>query len=446
MENIIVNELKKYVKRYCFIKKIDKQSCDAMTKQICDNFINNNFDFEKNIKFRNATKLNKKRLIAYYEPNSTEYFLTAYIAKVITKQTKLKFANAQKKVNLLLDCISKVKNINDFAIVQFDFKNFYNSLSSEYVYNYFLKKYNFENDDNMLLKNYFKSVLYTFAGLRPSNFIGELILQAFEKQLKQNLQDNNLIDCIRYGDDYIVFFDKVYLAEDIAKIIKLTVNQVFYEKSIYLKHKNKVCVHLFDNKFSYVTKKQLPFDIDYLGYLVTIKNTENQLDYEIDVSPFLKKFFVKDLKETILKNYKNVEKLRMLIKLKTRRLVFRKFSILEGTQIISLNYPQNRNVIIKNLSKISSDGLKFYKNEIKNIFNELNLPVPYYLKNKNENSGYCLYANLIKKRTVLLHPKIGLSKNKILDISKKIGLNTENNDTNLEKKLIYELKNKKKTL
>lgn len=446
MQNKIVDELKKYVKRYCLIRKIDKAQSNAIINSVCDDYLNGNFDFENSLKFRKVTKFNKKRLIAYFEAGSVEFFLSKYIASVIKKQTDLKFALVSDTVNLLINSLVKVENVNDFAIVQFDFKNYYNSLCSEYIYNKFLKNYVFDKTENELLKNYLFSVPYMFAGLTPSNFIGELVLGKFQKELKTNFLKTNLIDLVRYGDDYILLFNKTHKIEEVTKTISITVNQVFFDKTIKTQHKNKVKVHLSGSKFSYITKKDLPYEINYLGYSVKIKKDADKLDYEIGVSPLLQKFYHAEMKDVILQNQSDTEKLRTLIKLKTRRLVYKKYSILEGTQIVSLNYTQNKNLIFEHLAKISPESLTFYRFEIRNLFEELGIKLPYYLKDDNEKSGYSLYSNLIRKKTVLIHPKIGYNKNTLQSTASKLKLNLKDKSTSPQEKLIDILKNKKKTL
>lgn len=446
MENKITNELKKYVKRQCAINNItDKAVIENITNRVMSDYTNKNYDFASKLKFKKIVYWNKKRLLAYFDnPLSVEFILSKYITRIIKEKSKVKTMSFHNMAKSIIDGISSIKSNQNFTIVKFDFVDYFNSLPSEYIYKKFLSKLDFNQEEKTLVENYSNAIPYCFAGLTPSTVIaGEVVSQKFSELLKFNFKNQQLIKCLHYGDDFILLFNNHISNDEVIKILKQTEKEMFFDESISIKHKNKVKIHINSEKYKYISKNDLPTTLEFLSYEFTIFEKNDKLDYQIGLSPLFKVLQYDKLKKLISNNYENVEKLRILLKFHSRRFVFQNKSVINGLQLVSLNYTQDKHLMRKNISKIEQNSLLFYKNSILNIFNELNIPIPYYLKDNNEFSGYSLYGNLLKNRTIVIHPKIGLNKQALLRIIQKIEPEKLTTDySKLEKNMIEILKTK----
>ena len=194
MEDKIVIELKKYVKRQCKIKHItEKQVIQDITYKVCYDYLNGNYDFAENLKFRKKVTWGKKRLIATYDDMSVEYFLSVYVAQLLKKQINFDIPKFHSTAETFINNLQKISNIKKFTIIQFDFIDFFNSHSQEYIYKKFLSKFKLDSIEKILLENYFYSVPFSFAGLMPSNTIAEIIYHKIKESLISNLKNYNLI-------------------------------------------------------------------------------------------------------------------------------------------------------------------------------------------------------------------------------------------------------------
>ena len=59
------------------------------------------------------------------------------------------------------------------------------------------------------------------------------------------------------------------------------------------------------------------------------------------------------------------------------------------------------------------------KNVIIDAFQTQNIPLPYYLKDKSIDSGYNLYHNFINNKSIVLNPKFGYSRQKLVSMLKQ---------------------------
>ena len=94
---------------------------------------------EENINFNGQkehfilTQHEKKRFGYKYDKNSLEYIVCLYLKKRIDKEFKIIFPNRNKIIKSLFGTLTLLKNMQDFTIYKFDFKDFFNSISNDYV-------------------------------------------------------------------------------------------------------------------------------------------------------------------------------------------------------------------------------------------------------------------------------------------------------------------------
>ena len=173
IEGCMENRIKFMVKKYCFKNKIhDFDEINKMQNDILFKYNNNQYNFEDKISYKLYTS-NKKRKLALIEDGSVECFVVKVLNKIVQNKIKPKFKSRNQIIIELFDNLKLLHNFKDFTIVRFDFKNYFDSISSEYVFNKSLVNYNFSKTEFDLLKQYIKSMPYCKAGMPLSNIFAE---------------------------------------------------------------------------------------------------------------------------------------------------------------------------------------------------------------------------------------------------------------------------------
>jgi hypothetical protein len=100
-------------------------------------------DLSYNFSNSNSIILNKngkKRFVKQFlNPYSTESVLCQCIKQILDRVFKVKYPNRNKSIRALFGILTAVKKMSDFTIIKFDFKDYFNSVSTMYVYEKFLK-------------------------------------------------------------------------------------------------------------------------------------------------------------------------------------------------------------------------------------------------------------------------------------------------------------------
>lgn len=95
---------------------------------------NSNYDFSA-VKAMKIKQNEKERLVKQYtEPYSAENILCQCIKQILDKVFKIKYANRGKISKELFSIIPATIQMADFTIVKFDFKDYFNSVSTIYVF------------------------------------------------------------------------------------------------------------------------------------------------------------------------------------------------------------------------------------------------------------------------------------------------------------------------
>lgn len=144
-------------------------------------FNNSTFNFE-NSKSIILNQSDKKRLVKKYDDvYSPENILCQSIKQILDRAFKIKYPNRNKTTRTLFSVLSAVIQMSDFTIVKFDFKDYFNSVSSIYVFEKYLKYNILDRHEIDLIKAFAYSTKYAYAGLCTSNAIAEIIARFFEK-------------------------------------------------------------------------------------------------------------------------------------------------------------------------------------------------------------------------------------------------------------------------
>ena len=77
--------------------------------------------------------------LPFIDDFSTENILCQCIKQILDREFKIKYPNRNKISKSLFNVIGTIKHMSDFTIVKFDFKDYFNSISSVYVYDKIMK-------------------------------------------------------------------------------------------------------------------------------------------------------------------------------------------------------------------------------------------------------------------------------------------------------------------
>ena len=272
----------------------------------------------------------------------------------------------------LFDIVNALRNMNTYTIFRFDFEDYFNTVSCEYVFKKFISKESLEREQMELLRKYVSSVKYAYAGLNTSNIFCEIIAQQFDECLNRQLQNAGLIYYRRYIDDGIMIFNKPIQPADCNKIVKLALQEVYYDNTIDVSQ--KCTTRLNHAKTKYISAQNIipqgvPASFDFLGYKfeLTPSLRNNKLTTEI-------KYGITDAKidkytkriDKIIKEYKNhndMELMRHQLKAFCCRTVYqitRYKSLIWKTKGFISNYQELR----YRLDSLTNDTESFLKNAV----------------------------------------------------------------------------------
>ena len=178
--NEIIDVIENYIKKQFKISNVtDTQTQTKILDRIKKQYINKDIDFKSKIKFKRIISLGKKRSVAYFgDKFCLEYYLVKYFVHDIKDMQNKGLANMKVPTQKILNYLDKSIKNDHFTIIRFDFKNYYNNLSSEYIYDKFIKYFKLKDTERYFLEQYVKQVPYCFAGLSemPYVFIMAMIL------------------------------------------------------------------------------------------------------------------------------------------------------------------------------------------------------------------------------------------------------------------------------
>lgn len=104
----------------------------------------------------------KKRVIYSFPKLSVENMLSHYLKQQLDRAFHIKYASRSKIINLLFNTLVATKNMNDFVIVRADFKSFFDSVKSEYVYEKYILPSIIKREDKQLLEKYVENFKYCY--------------------------------------------------------------------------------------------------------------------------------------------------------------------------------------------------------------------------------------------------------------------------------------------
>ena len=138
----IEKEIERAVKRIAALDtKSEKSSAelDRIISMVKTSMETSAFDFGKTTSLVLNQKGKKRRVKQYEDLYSAESVLCQCIKQILDRVFKVKYPNRNKTIKELFSVLAATVQMSDFTIVKFDFKDYFNSISSVYVFEKYLK-------------------------------------------------------------------------------------------------------------------------------------------------------------------------------------------------------------------------------------------------------------------------------------------------------------------
>ena len=408
----------------------NREELEEIINKVKQDYEQGNYDFKKSTHLA-IKQGNKVRHTRSFEMFSCEETLCIYLKRLLDKKYYIKYPNRNGYIHSLFDIVSALRNMNDFVIFKFDFTDFFNSVSSEYVYKKYISQRSFERYQNDLLATFVEQTKYAYAGLNTSNIICEIIANHFDELLSLKLQDQGLIFYRRYIDDGILIFNKRISEADCYRVINEVIDSVFLDNSILVSKKCTTQLNMAKTKYISV------FDLannhnsdcfDFLGYefvLTPSIDNHNKLTTDFKFGITQKKIdkYTKRV-DDIVKKYKkhnDIELLRHQLKAFCCRTVYqipRYKTLVWKTKGFIANYQELR----YRLDQLTPSTENFMKNIVYSVISANAVPTPYFLKSSRDESVYSLYNNMEKYRTLLFVEPIGINIDGLKKMCEQLGV------------------------
>lgn len=411
---------------------IPAKTLDDHHSRIKEDFAKRKIAFS-DMESKTITKNGKKRFIKQYaEKLSSQNILSHCIKKILDRSFKIQYPNRNKKIKSLFNILKSVLQMSDFTIVKFDFKDYFNSISVQYVLNKIIINKINDRLELDLLKDFADKTRYAYTGLKTSNAIAEIIASFFDSVLKKELLSRGLLFYERYIDDVVMIFNENISETEIKSILDNNLLNVFHDKKIECTYRCKTKFN--KNKFKYISKKfpNTQESFDYLGYEFFFCKNSNNLSLKYGITLEKRDKYERNLKNLIAhyknknsSDYDNLELLRHRIIAFTSRQVYlnKKFkSNIWKVKGFIANYAELRFVISADLLEKGTED--FLKTIVSKHISTL--PCPYKLHK------YSLYDNMKKNKTLLLVNNVGYNYNALVNLCSKVDISC--NDSNGKKR------------
>ena len=409
------------------IKIIVNNAIEAYDKQT--------FDFKSFVRL-NLYKNGKQRKVIMYKPFSPEELLCIFLKRVLDRKFHISYPNRNEFVRTLFNITSAIKDMSDYTIFKFDFSDFFNTVSSEYVYHKYIKQAALERYQDKLMSNFVQATKYAFAGLNTSNILCEIIAQDFDRLMIQQFSKHGIILYKRYIDDGIIILNRYVDRNDCLKLINDVIDEVFNSLLNIKLLPCKTTLNL--SKVKYIAGRHLILNgpsksFDFLGYefeLTKTKSSKREITsfkYGITqdkIDKYSKKI-ENIVKEYITSSDKDMELLRHRVKAFTHRSVYQincYKNIIWKNKGFLANYCELR----FRMDSLTAKTENFLINVVKNAFTNQNIPIPYFLKGNPTESIYNLYNNMKNYRTLIFVELIGINFDTLKKMCKQIGIDTGN--------------------
>lgn len=377
---------------------------------------NKTFDFSRNIK-EVFTLRGKQRVIYRYPKLSVENFICHYLKKRLDNVFKIKYASRSKIINLLFNTIPVLKNMNDFIIIRADFKSFFDSVLSRFVYEKYVVPSLLHRRDKDILEKYIDEFKYCYAGLCLSNGMTEIVCRDFDKRLKAKLTACGMFFYERYVDDMLIMLNSYISQDEIIDIINSTIKETFGSCPVKLSTSS--------GKFSYISRRRLEAsqNFNFLGYEFFINELNGEILFQYGITEKKRNRYT-NIIERAFNQYvinKNEELLRQRIKIFSSRVVIARQLMGTSFDWLTKGVIANYNELRNYTGYLHRDTEVFLKELYYVLLRKYHLRRPYFIpKRCDEESMYNLFSNMKRNRTLLFEESIGIPEETLLNWMLKI--------------------------
>ena len=426
----ITNEIQRAVKylnaNSPISDKIDDAQMESYITQAVVDFESGNYDFSTydSIVLKQSVK---RRHVKMYKPFSTENILCQIIKQILDKRFKVKYPNRNKVMHTLFDFFKATKQMSEFTVIKFDFKDYFNSVSSSYVFEKYIKWQMTDRAEAELVSAFTDQTKYSYAGLSTSNLFSEIIAIKFDELIQQEFSKHGLLFFERYIDDTIVILNQ-HLEQSLCdRILNDSLQKIYYDTSILTA---VPCKTKFNpSKFKMITRRCLsatPLSMDFLGYEFFFKtDVKGRTEIQYGLTAEKQDKYNSRIDE-IIEDYKqdnDAELLRHRIAAFASRTVYlsKKYNsnVWKAKGFIN-NYCELRFLID---TPLLHPGTKtFLEDMIEDAFSRNTVPLPYFLIGIKNQRGYNLSKNMASNKTLLLVEHIGYDKLALEKLCRQIGI------------------------
>jgi hypothetical protein len=418
----ITNEIQRAIKHLNANAPVSERFDDTQIETLVGKIIvaleSSYFDFSTydSIVLKQGTK---KRHVKLYKLFSTENVLCQYIKQILDRCFKVKYPNRNKAVHKFFDYLKAVKQMSEFTIIKYDFKDYFNSVSSIYVFEKYIREQMTDRFETELISEFANKTKYAYAGLNTSNLFSEIIALKFDELIRQAFAQHGLLFFERYIDDTIIILNQNLEQPACEKILEDTLRAIYYDPSVKAKYPCKTKFN--HSKFNMITRRSLvlqPSSVDFLGYefffrIEKIGKTKDKTEIQYGITADKQEKYKGRIDE-IIKDYRqsnDIELLRHRIAAFASRTVYvsKKYSsnAWKAKGFIN-NYGELRFLIGTPL--LHPDTKIFLEKMIEEAFPRNAVALPYFLIEASNQRGYNLLKNMEANRTLLLVEYVGYDK------------------------------------
>ena len=402
----MINSIKKIIRENDF--SIDEDELMRLASIHRDKIVSENFDFglcERKILTQRSSNKKKKRIVYSFDKMSTENILCEYIKMKLDILFDIKYSDRKKIIKILFNTLPAVQDLNDFVIIRFDFKSFFDSVSSLLILEEYIYKSSLKRNDKDLFTQFCEHFPYCFAGLQTSNAMTEIICIYFDKVFKSRLSKYGIVYCERYVDDVLVILNKYISEVEFKNLLNESIEIVF-----------KGCrVRINENKFQYISKRKLPSNcqFDFLGYLFIINRQDDKIGYQFGITEAKIHKYKSKIRQSFLdyKKDNDLELFRHRLKLFSCRIVYSMVSHDEYCHWISKGLINNYNELRFHMNSIEPKTKSFMQYVYYQEMYNLKINIPYFMPRKfdiDEESIYNIFSNMRRNRSIVFDEKVGI--------------------------------------
>ena len=313
---------------------------------------------------------------------------------------------------MLFNTIPVLKNMNDFVIIRADFKSFFDSVLSRFVYEKYVLPSLLHRGDKDILEKYIDEFKYCYAGLCLSNGMTEIVCRDFDKRLKAKLTAYGVFFYERYVDDMLIMLNNYISQDEIIDIINKTINETFGICPVKLSTS--------PGKFSYISRRGLAAaqKFNFLGYEFFINELSGKISFQYGIAEKKRNRYSNIIERAFVQYAvnQNEELLRQRLKIFSSRVVIARQLMGTSFDWLTKGVIANYNELRNYTEYLHSDTEEFLKNLYYVLLRKYHLKRPYFIsKRHDEQSMYNLFSNMKRNRTLLFEQSIGIPQEVLLD-------------------------------